>query len=107
MQFIVRHVIVLVLCTLIHCCYGVKGGAVRKACTLYNPDGTERPHRVVVFVDSVLTDVFLNWFLYYYTVCDGDTSHLDLICMDKRARLLLKAVNLSCSKKSFVLGDLE
>lgn len=60
-----------------------------QACVLNDKDGvTEKPYKVLIFVESELLDVFLNWLIYYYNVCSS-FKHLDVICMDDRTQEVL------------------
>ena len=58
--------------------------------------------RVIIFVDLKLLDVFMNWALFYYHICNN-FDDLDVICMDETSAELLKLAGLSCSERSFHL----
>jgi len=76
-----------------------------KPCTIYDHNGHERPHRVVIFVDTSMIDVFMNWLIFYSSTCRGNLNHLDIICMDKRTKVMVKSIGISCNDDhSFTLN---
>lgn len=76
-----------------------------KPCTIYDNNGNERAHRVVIFVDISMIDVFMNWLIFYSSTCRGNLQHLDIICMDKRAKVMVKSIGVSChDDHSFTLN---
>ena len=72
------------------------------SCTLYNDDGSLRPYRVVVSVDSRLLEVFVNWLIYYFEVC-RNFNHLDIICLDTKVKDVITMLGLKCNPKSYYL----
>lgn len=76
-----------------------------KACTL-EFNGSARAYRVVVFVDSVLLDVFVNWLVFFTDACEKDLSNLDVICMDNEASMALHMMGIQESPKSFDLNEI-
>lgn len=77
----------------------------RVPCTIYDNNGNIRPHRVVIFVDTSMIDVFMNWLIFYSSTCRGNLEHLDVICMDKRAKVMVKSIGISCNDDySFTLN---
>lgn len=80
-------------------------GIHHKPCTIYDNNDNERPHRVVIFVDTSMIDVFMNWLIFYSSTCRGNLQHLDVICMDKRAKVMVKSIGISCNDDhSFTLN---
>jgi len=100
-----RLLLVVLLCLLL--AYTVV--AKRKACVLLNADGSERSYKVIIFADALLIDVFMNWLVFYEDVCEGDLSHLDVLCMDKVTKDVLGLMGMQCAPGSFELEvfDLE
>jgi hypothetical protein len=77
----------------------------RIPCTIYDNNGNIRPHRVAIFVDTSMIDVFMNWLIFYSSTCRGNLEHLDVICMDKRAKVMVKSIGISCNDDySFTLN---
>ena len=77
----------------------------RIPCTIYDNNNNIRPHRVVIFVDTSMIDVFMNWLIFYSSTCRGNLEHLDVICMDKRAKVMVKSIGISCNDDySFTLN---
>lgn len=68
-------------------------------------DGKSRPYRIVIFVDSMLLDVFLNWIIYFSGTCNLNTDQLEIVSMDKNVSDVLNMIGLSESKYSFNLED--
>lgn len=76
------------------------------SCTLLNSDGSLRPYRIVIFVDSGLLDVFLNWLIFFSHACDMNLADLDVISMDKKTSEVLNKVGINESPQSFNLEEI-
>lgn len=74
-------------------------------CLLYM-GRTERNYKVLVFINEKYMDFFHNWYMFFSDACQGDTSHLEVICMDNSSEALLGQFSpLHCSPYSFDLVD--
>lgn len=63
------------------------------------------PIVVVVFVDSNLLEVFINWLVFYSFSLEMDLSNLELITMDRFTAKSLQRLGVKTSNRSFNLAD--
>lgn len=68
---------------------------------------TNEPYRVVIFVDSKLLNVLLNWIIFYLQACSTNLQNLEIVSMDSNASILLHELGLPVSKYSFSLETLS
>lgn len=72
-------------------------------CLLYMGQ-TERTFKILVFIDNDYADMLQNWYLFFSDACEGDNSHLEVICMDNSSEAVLSQFSpLHCSPHSFDL----
>ena len=72
-------------------------------CNLYSQDGSVSAYKVLIFIDSLFVENFLNWVEYYRLACDESLHHLEVVCMDGNIGRLLKREDIACSPSSFVM----
>lgn len=77
------------------------------SCTLIASNGSFRKYAVVLFVDSPIIDVFVNWLIYYTHICANNISSIEIVSMDSDTTQILTRLGLLPSSYSFDLELLQ